>query len=307
MAVTGNEVWAEPFSINRERGTFTLLFSTTPHTARDPVTLSRWSCHVRAMAMTINTIVPRSPVEQSLYRWLTGYSSAGQVTPLVRQAEAGLDLWSADLVLDPREFGPQYCEDDHNGSILWLGFQEQRPVVLGPVGDDAVALARLAALYRLGGRPAVAARIQANRRLYEPVLYGSAGLVVMTFDPAFPPQELSQLAERLYDLKEINAEELPPPYRFARDAVLANEDCWHYHRRVRVPPELTNGRTAYIADLWFHRTFLTDRYLSPRQPRLLPVLAQVEETGGIELIPHDRVGQFWPGIAGAMFALQSAS
>jgi hypothetical protein len=291
MAATGNEVWAEPLSINRERGILTIPFSTTPHTARDPITLSRWGCHVRALAM--NTIAPRSHVDQTLLRWIMGQSTSGQVTLLANQADAGLDLRGADVPLDARVLGPGYCEDDHNGSILWLGIHGPWPVALGPVGDDAVALDRLSRLYQLGGRPVVAARIQANRRLYEPVSYGSAGLVVLSFDPRFTPHELEQLAERLYDLKEIDSEHVSPPQLFARNSVLANEDCWHYHRRVRVPPDLTG-------------TFLADRYLSPRQPRLLPVLAQPDETGGCELIPHDRVAHFWPGQAGAMFALRSA-
>ena len=36
-APAGNEVWAEPFSINRQQGIITVIFSTTPHLARDPV------------------------------------------------------------------------------------------------------------------------------------------------------------------------------------------------------------------------------------------------------------------------------
>jgi hypothetical protein len=312
MGAAGNEVWAEPLSINRERGILTVLFSTTPHTARDPITLSRW-IHL-AQVLATEELTPRNASEQALYHWVGGDIVPGQVVPLIRHTDAGMDLWGADLHVDDRMLGPHFCYEDHNASLLWLGFGAAGPVALGPVGADVVALERLASFYRQGGQPAMAARVQANFTLHRPPemdedigAFGAAALVLVTFDPAFPPQQLVEVADLLYDLKEEEFESVPSLLRTAQDAVLANEAQWHYHRRFRLPLELTNGRLAYLADIWFHRPFLADRYLSLRQPRLMPVLAQPGDTGGIELLPHDRVAHFWPDQSGAMFALQLAT
>ena len=298
--LTGNEVWAEPLSISRQQGMMSLMFSTSPHAARDAVSLSRWGAY--ALFLAQGWLPCRTALEQSIYRWATEPAALGHVVPLARQAEVGIDLWGSAVTFDLRVLGPGYNENDHNGSLVWLGFQGQRPVIVGQVGEEVVARQRLASLYQQGGRPVVAARVQANRNLFDPAEGGQPGLVVHSFDPSVQPAELEQLALTIYDLKMADEEELPPELRGTRNAILANEDCWFYHRRYQVAPEMTAGRQVWLADLYFHRPYLAGGYLSENYPRLLPVLAKADQPGGVELIPIPLIGQFWPGGPSAMFA-----
>jgi hypothetical protein len=300
--LAGNEVWAEPLSINRQQGVIMLLFSTSPHAARDAVTLSRWSGY--ALFLAQGWLPCRTPLEQALYRWTTEPSLVGQIVPLARQGEAGIDLWGAAVRFDLQVVGQAYNENDHNGSILWLGFQGQMPVILGPVGENVVAMQRLASLYQQGGRPVVAARVQANGRLLEPGQGGDPGLIVYSFDPTVQTQELEQLALTIYDLKMADEKDVLPALQGTRNAILANEDCWFYHRRYQVAPEMTAGRQVWLADLYFHRPFLAGGYLSENYPRLMPVLAKAHQPAGVELIPFHQIGQFWPGERAGMFALR---
>jgi hypothetical protein len=62
---------------------------------------------------------------------------------------------------------------------------------------------------------------------------------------------------------------------------------------------------VYAADIWIHRRHLADGYFSERQPRLVPLLAQPGDTGGVELIPHDRVAQVFPPAQVSLFALKT--
>jgi hypothetical protein len=105
-------------------------------------------------------------------------------------------------------------------------------------------------------------------------------------------------------LKRTDDEHIPPVLQPTAEAVAANEAGWSYHRRVRIAPEMTQGCAMYLADVWFHRPFLADGYLSNRQPRLVPCLAQPGDRGGIELMPHDRAGQFWSGAAAEALRLK---
>jgi hypothetical protein len=297
---TGNEVWAEPVSISRQQGMMSLMFSTSPHAARDAVSLSRWGAY--ALFLAQGWLPCRTPMEQTIYRWATEPATLGHIVPLAHHQQAGIDLWGTAVRFDPEILGPGYNENDHNGSIVWLGFQGQWPVILGQVGEDVVAMQRLASLYQQGGRPAIAARVQANRHLFEPGPGGHPGLIVFTFDPAVQPMELVRLALAIYDLKMADEAEIPPALQATRNAIVANEDCWYYHRRSLVAPELTGGRHVWLADVWFHRPFLAGGCLAENYPRLMPVLAKADQPAGVELIPFHQIGQFWPAEQAAMFA-----
>ena len=291
----GGEVWAEPIAVSQDDSVLTVLFTTTPAYRRDPVTISRWAAHTREIAL--ERIQPRSPVEHALRQFMTTQTRVGVVIQLVRQAEAGIDLFGAHLAINPDVIRAGYDPGEHNGGMVRLGFQGHAPYVAGAVGADAVATERLSMLYRQGGQPVIAARVQANFDLYGPGTQGNPGLVVVSFDPQATLPLLEHAAEAAYVLKGTPDEQVPAALMPTARAVMANEEGWCYHRRCRMAPELTQGRAMYLADLWFHRAFLADNYLSDRQPRLLACLAQPGDRGGIELIPHERIGQFWSGAA----------
>jgi hypothetical protein len=224
----------------------------------------------------------------------------GQVTQLVWKAQSGLDLYGVDLPVDPRLAQTDYSQHDHNGAMFRLRLQTPVPTLLGPVDCHTVAVERLRVLFEQGARPAVGARVQANRALYEPgTRAGHPGLAIFSFDPAATPAFLEDLAQTLYDLKDSDTEN--PVLLAAAEPLFANEEEWYYHRRKRVPAELTKGLAVYAGDLWIHRPFLVDGYFSSRQPRALPLLAEPGETGGLELIPHDRIDQFWHAAQAAGF------
>jgi hypothetical protein len=249
-------------------------------------------------------IQPRSPVEHVLRQFMTTPTAVGAVWPLAQQAEAGIELFGAHLAINPKVIQAGYDPGEHNGGMVRLAFEGYTPYVAGAVGADAVAMERLGSLYRQGGQPVIAARVQANLDLYEPGTRGNPGLVVVSFDPQATLPLLEQAAEAAYVLKRTPDEQVPSSAMPTARAVMANEDGWCYHRRVRMAPELTQGRVMYLADLWFHRPFLADGYLSDRQPRLIACLAQPGEQGGIELIPHERIGQFWSGPAAEALRLR---
>jgi tetratricopeptide (TPR) repeat protein len=77
---------------------------------------------------------------------------------------------------------------------------------------------------------------------------------ILTFDPALAQDQdaLYQLSLRISRLKETWPDQ-PELRTLAR--ILTRERGERY-RRVRIPPELTGGRPAYLADVWLYRPFL---------------------------------------------------
>jgi hypothetical protein len=165
-----------------------------------------------------------------------------------------------------------------------------------------VAAERLAALYRAGAKPLIGARVQANSSLYQPGAASAPAMVAFSFDPAVSPLKLQEVAQMIHDLKSSDTQN--PVLLAAAAGPRASDQFWFYHRRFRIPPEITEGRAVYAADIWVHRPCLPERYFSPRTPRLIPVLAQPGETGGVELIPHDRVEQVFPPAQASLFRLK---
>lgn len=290
-----SEVWAEPLSVVPEQSRATIIFTSTPQFARDPVCLSLWSWHIQSLIRGQKT--PQSASDHVIHRWMSGSAQVGQVVQLARAAESGLDLFGADVPVDPRMMGPEYSHYDHNGSLMWVDLRSQVPVVRGLVGSQDVAMARLRVLFARGAKPVLGARVQANRNLYEPgPRSGYAALALFTFDPAVQPEFLEDLAEYVKHLEDEDTEN--PVLRAAVALVFANQEEWRYCRRARIPAELTRGHVIYIGDIWIQRAFLIDGYFSSRMPRALPLLADPGESGGLELIPHDRIDHFWPGAQG---------
>lgn len=296
------EVWAAFVAFEKARSVLTVVFSNTPAMCRSPVCLSLWAWQVNYLSR--GKMTPQTAVEATLQQWISGDPQIGQVRQLVRQAEAGLDLFGFDVQVDRRLLGPNFDVQGHNDSMFWLDLRGRVPAVLGPVPTQEVALARLTELFSRGARPALGMRLQAHTSLYEQELdSGHPAVALFTFDPAVQPEYLEDLADYIYDIDE---EETEDPVLLAAVAVpLANQEEWRYCRRGRIPVELTRGHVIYAGDIWVHRPFLVDGYFSDRQPRAMPLLADPGESGGLELIPYDRIGHFWPGTQGNAFRPQT--
>jgi hypothetical protein len=145
--------------------------------------------------------------------------------------------------------------------------------------------------------------VQANNALYGQGFSGAPAMVVFSFDPGVSPMKIEETAEMIYDLKSSDTQN--PVLLAAAAGPRASDEFWVYHRRYRIPPELTEGRLIYCGDIWIHRQFLADGYFSSRTPRLLPLLAQPGDVGGVELIPHERVAQVFPPGQVSLFRLKA--
>ena len=294
---TSLEVWAEPLATSPQTGQVTFLFTTTEAMARDPQFLSRWGWQARAMYDDLYP--PRTPTDVVLRNWVKRSERPNQVDILLRETDLGFDLFGASVSVPANLLGPDFTAFGHDAAVLRLDCSGPLPVVLGPVGQVTVASERLAALYRAGAKPLVGARVQANHTLYAAGAKSAAAMVAFSFDPGVSPLKLQEAAEMIFDLK--SSDTLNPVLAAAAAGPRASDAFWFYHRRFRIPPELTEGRVIYAGDVWINRPFLRDGYFSPRTPRLIPVLAQPGDTGGVELIPHDRVAQAFPPTQVSLF------
>jgi hypothetical protein len=295
-----HEVWGEPAGWSSETAQFTFLFTTTAAMSRDPQFLSRWGWQVRALDSELYP--PRTPTDWVLRNWVKTPWQVNNVVQLLRETDLGFDLFAVTLVVNPAVLGSNYDLGEHDGGVVRVDCRGPLPVVLGPVGADIVASERLASLYRAGAKPLVGARVQANGDLYQPGKDNAPAMVVFSFDPGVSPMKLQEVAEMIFELKSSDTQN--PVLQAAAAGPRASDQFWFYHRRYRIPPELTEGRVIYAGDIWVHRPFLPERYFSDRTPRLIPVLAQPGETGGVELIPHDRIGQVFPPAQASLFRLK---
>jgi hypothetical protein len=288
---THEEVWADALSYHAQQGLLHCIFTTTGSFARDPQFLSRWGWQVRALRD--NLYPPRTPTDQVLQRWVKSNPSVNRVAHLLTETDLGFELFAATLHADPEVLGLHYDIADHNGSMLRLNCASAVPAVAGPVGAAVVAAERLAALARTGARPIVGACLQVDPNLYANAgKSGAPAMVVLSFDPAVPPAQLAEVAQMLADLKTTDTQN--SVLLAAAAAPRAGDKFWFYHRRFRIPPELTEGRLVYAADLWVHRAALPGEHLSPHAAPFLPLLAQPGDLGGVELIPHDLLSAYFP-------------
>jgi hypothetical protein len=295
-----HEVWGEPVGWSSETAQLTILFTTTAAMSRDPQFLSRWGWQVRALNSDLYP--PRTPTDWVLRNWVKTPWQVNNVAHLLRETDLGFELFAATLLVNPATLGPNYDMYEHDGGVVRVDCRGPLPVVMGTVGEDVVASERLASLYRAGAKPLVGARVQSNFALYQPGSEGAPAMVAFSFDPGVSPLKLQEVAEMVYELKSSVTQN--PVLIAAAAGPCASDKFWFYHRRFRIPPELTEGRVIYTGDIWVHRPYLPERYFSDRTPRLVPVLAQPGETGGVELIPHDRVAQVFPPAQASLFRLK---
>jgi hypothetical protein len=295
-----HEVWAEVLAYSPETGQATFLFTTTVSMSRDPQFLSRWGWQVRAMFEDLYP--PRTPTDAMLRNWVKGGSRVNNVDYLLRETDLGFDLFGATVVVPGNVLGRDYDGFDHNGSVLRLDCRGPLPVVIGAPGAANVASERLASLYRTGARPLVGARVQANHTLYGQGTRSAPAMVAFSFDPGVSPLKLQEVAQMIHELKSSDTQN--PVLLAAAAGPRASDEFWFYHRRFRIPPELAEGRVIYAGDIWIHRPYLPDGFFSDRTPRLIPVLAQPGETGGVELIAHEHIGQLFPAPQQSLFRLK---
>jgi len=150
------------------------------------------------------------------------------------------------------------------------------------------SVAKDEAVIRAEGRPVAAVLVMANTALLSGEARGAAGLGVIDLGPgAYAHIEgLKRFAQRAYQLyvQPIQlANELGPAETLVAKAI--KDDVLELHRRVRVPPELCQGREqVYLVDLWLYR----DR-LGPdlgESNRVIPCMVTGREEGLIMQLPH---------------------
>lgn len=297
---TSEEAWGEPLAYDPATGQITFLFTNTASFARDPQFLSRWGWQVRAM--NDDLYPPRTSTDYTLRNWVKRPATSNRVEHLLGESDLGFDLFAATVYTTPQVVGADYDVSDLNGSLLRLNAAGPLPTVTGPVGTQLAAHERLGALHRVGAKAVFGARVQANHTLYSQGVRSAPAMCVFSFEPAISPMKLEEIAEMIFELKSSDTQN--PVLLAAAAGPRASDEFWFYHRRFRLPPELTEGRAVYCGDLWVHRPFLPDGYFSARTPRLLPLLAQPGDMGGIELIPHDSIAQIFPPAQASLFRVQ---
>jgi hypothetical protein len=179
----------------------------------------------------------------------------------------GFDPWDYDQGLIPCR-----AEPGENGRIVAQRYRA-----------DAVRRRHLSRLEVLSGRGrrVTAVLVQANMQLFQPGTNDLPCLVLISFDAG--PQDVQRLAGRLYDAKRAVPSNDMERYV---SRILSDSDAGaQYHRRRRLPDEFTGGLPPiYAADLWIHRPFLRQGYLTP-EDRWFPCIAEPGDRGGIELLP----------------------
>lgn len=135
------------------------------------------------------------------------------------------------------------------------------------------------------GEKVRAVRLQANRELYQPGTCDQPGMALISFDD-IPNKTawLRELVDRLYQLK------MRPPANDAEaaaaEAPMASEAGAVYHRRFRLPRAFTGGPLVYACDLWYHRPYLQDGYMTDAD-RVVRAVAELGDEGGIEHLPPE--------------------
>jgi hypothetical protein len=268
------------------------LYSNTPGYERNLTFLSQWGERGRQLA---GDAPPLSAAEQQLTYWLHHDWTPGACVFVLKREQFGFNLFlhgfEPDLALYQgiNQFDP-------NAVIFQLDCRHTNIAIVGRLQPAQVALQRLSDVYQAGGKPVAAALVQAGPLLLQNSGHSGAAVVLFSFDPRIDPATLRSTADMLAQGKwgELTDERFEP----GTELLQASDVQWKHCRRVRIPARTSAELEYYVADLWIPREFLLDGFLSPRQPRILPCLATAGDQGAIELMPYDRITQFWP--AGAM-------
>jgi hypothetical protein len=271
------------------------LYSNTPGYERNLAFLSQWGARGRQLA---GDDPPLSAAEQQLSYWLHHEWTPGACVHVLNQQGFGLNLFlhgfepNLELYRGVNEFDP-------NSLIFQLDCRHTNIQIVGRLAPAQVAIQRLTDVYQGGGKPVAAALVQAGPLLMQHSGHSGAAVVVFSFDPRIDSPTLVATAEMLGEGKW--GEMADPRFEPGADLLQASDVQWKHGRRIRIPARSPAELEFYVADLWLPREFLMDGFLSPRQPRILPCLATAGDQGSIELLPYDRITQFWPAAALAHF------
>jgi hypothetical protein len=288
---TNEVVWGDV--VGGTASTMLVLYSNTPGYERNLAFLSQWG--QRAKLLLFGKATPQSPLEQQFSEWLRHDWIAGACAHVFPRQQMGFSVF-----LHAFEQNVEMMQGanpwDHNSTLVQLDCRHTNIRIAGRLPPTQVALQRLSELHQRGGQPIAAAVVQAGPLLLQNSGMSGATVVVFSFDPRIEPATLKSTAEMLAGGKwgEMTDERFEP----GADLLQASDVQWQHCRRVRIPARSSAELEYYVADLWIPREYLLDGYLSPRQPRILPCLATAGDQGAIELLPYDRITQFWP--AGAM-------
>ncbi|MCP4155230.1 MAG: hypothetical protein GY757_46320 [bacterium] len=174
-------------------------------------------------------------------------------------------------------------------------FNQQQAVLnhLEPPGwmEEAISYRGLDVLYReyeqllTWGTVVWAYVIQANTLLFEKGEDDSPAAVVYSMDSYYDQNcdELGELANSLYEMKEMDAESINPELRMTAHSITNEYDCLF---NTLVPDSLTQGRRVYGTNLMIHRKHLPAAYL---ERGYFPILAMPGALQSVMVLPS----QYW--------------
>lgn len=299
------EVLAAPVAVVRDPDSDRLLsacgvFAPAADVRDDPVFASR--SQFRIQEVLYDGVEPNDTAERAVRDRLAGALTGPRprVYHLSNDYAPRTPMFAAEFDIPAALYDAGYDPSDLNTGLIPLRFRPGRTptaeVLVRPFDPEATARRRLEVMLARGARFVWAELVQANFQLYRPGPASAACMVLFGTDYGVTANRLRDLAARLYDLKYT-----PTTDRTVIDAAWpleASDRAWYYHRRVKVPAELTGGANLYLADLWVHRPFIRERFYhrheTGNQPRPVPCLLETKDWGwtGIELVPHAEADEY---------------
>ncbi len=274
------------------KGIARVVFTLKEEARDDPVFLSR----VQAAVLRSGGDGPTTPDEE--------YVASIVETPLKFDCEVrwrlpssvsfGVPCYLVETLLDFNILPDPYLANDLNQGLLpgTVAPGEKGEFVVMPYDVEGVERRHRSRIEKMlaCGRKVPAVLVQANVALYEPGDRDLPALALFTFSKDLPDRtrSLFRLGALMGELKE----RMPrtPAEQLLAEMTSANEAGWRYHRRWRLPLELTEGVPFYAADIWIKRNFLKAGHLT-RNEVGVPCVAEVGDQGGIELLHHEVVSK----------------
>ncbi len=135
--------------------------------------------------------------------------------------------------------------------------------------------------------PVWATIVMANKAIFEP---GKGdiwpALVLVTFDESLneDPPLMAAVVQRLFMIRSSNT--APTELKQNVGAILKERPISQEGHRCRLPEEVIEGVEVYAVDLFIHRKYLKEGYLTPESGRLL-CLIEPGDQGAIWHLPHE--------------------
>jgi hypothetical protein len=265
-------VGALPFTLATFKGQRVVVrfwYSTDPRHADDFAAIHR------AMIRTLED-------SSFQHRFLNGISRFGVFSLKIPERISGtVPLWARDVALPRSEFPEDLVHPPLYAEPFWLRFDSPRRVrfdLVPAATPGGRARQRIDRVRKRGGVPVRAALIQANIELFAPGQEDQPCLVLFSFDERIGEEELLELANRVFALKNTT----PKQHDLAFVASLTTDERSVYYGRDPLPRSFAGRREYYVSHLNIHRPFLPNGYLVER---ILDCIAEPGERGMIELLP----------------------